>query len=226
MHWACAAGALRTLVLRLGVDINQCDAKKYRSPLLVATQNGHPLLVLFCVRNGADVTLVDDDGDTAVHWAAYKGATQIVEVFQYLQSGSVLLHSAQCGGPSANLSASHITGNARQTQFYSATISMECSNLVFLYRTVMIVSGSAPNDKDTNKESASARAQRECMERPLCYTCHIQRPARSKYCRICNPVFPAFDQDCLFVDNCVGRDYYATFLFFAVDLVDFASTMV
>ncbi|CAH0488154.1 unnamed protein product [Peronospora farinosa] len=88
MHWACAAGALRTLVLRLGVDINQCDAKKYRSPLLVATQNGHPLLVLFCVRNGADVTLVDDDGDTAVHWAAYKGATQIVEVFQYLQVSS------------------------------------------------------------------------------------------------------------------------------------------
>ncbi|KAG6959750.1 hypothetical protein JG688_00009951 [Phytophthora aleatoria] len=91
IHWACAAGnlsALRTLVLKLGVDINTCDAKKHRSPLLVAAQNGHPLLVLFCVRNGADVTLVDADGDTAVHWAAYKGATEIVAVFQYLQVSS------------------------------------------------------------------------------------------------------------------------------------------
>ncbi|KAG6614812.1 putative palmitoyltransferase [Phytophthora cinnamomi] len=91
IHWACAAGnlsALRTLVLKLGVDINTCDAKKHRSPLLVAAQNGHPLLVLFCVRNGADVSLVDADGDTAVHWAAYKGATEIVAVFQYLQVSS------------------------------------------------------------------------------------------------------------------------------------------
>lgn len=76
------------LVLKLGVDINTCDAKKHRSPLLVAAQNGHPLLVLFCVRNRADVSLVDADGDTAVHWAAYKGATEIVAVFQYLQVSS------------------------------------------------------------------------------------------------------------------------------------------
>ena len=54
----------------------------------MAEQNGHPLFVLFCVRNGADVTLVDDDGDTAVQWAAYKGATEIVAVFQYLHVSS------------------------------------------------------------------------------------------------------------------------------------------
>ena len=105
IHWACAAGnlgALKALVLQLGVDINTCDARKHRSPLLVAAQNGHPLVVLFCVRNGADVTLVDVDGDTAVHWAAYKGATEILAVFQYLQVNSdaptslTPRHSQQC----------------------------------------------------------------------------------------------------------------------------------
>jgi hypothetical protein len=87
IHWACASGnlaAVRALVLKLGIDVNTVDALKRRSPLLIAAQNGFPLLVLFLVKHGADLTLVDVDGDSAIHWAAYKGATDIVAVFQYL----------------------------------------------------------------------------------------------------------------------------------------------
>lgn len=87
IHWACASGnlaAVRALILMLGVGVNTVDALKRRSPLLIAAQNGFPLLVLFLVKHGADLTLVDADGDSAIHWAAYKGATEIVAVFQYL----------------------------------------------------------------------------------------------------------------------------------------------
>ncbi|KAI9906726.1 hypothetical protein PsorP6_003105 [Peronosclerospora sorghi] len=91
IHWACAAGnlsALKTLVRHLNVDINTCDAKKQRSPLLIAAQHGKPMAALFCVRHGANVHLVDADGDTAVHWAAYQGATDILAVLHYLDVNS------------------------------------------------------------------------------------------------------------------------------------------
>ncbi|RLN47717.1 hypothetical protein BBJ29_005948 [Phytophthora kernoviae] len=335
IHWACAAGnlnALRALVLKLGVDVNTCDAKKHRSPLLVAAQNGYPLLVLFCVRNGADVMLTDLDGDTAVHWAAYKGATEIVAVFQYLgvnsdapdNFGQTPLHLAAMRGELSTVQFLVETLDAdvkmldaknrtprdlaqlkhfhevvrylkqlelRQAAWNMAAFTWWCDpgsrapyhftvlnavilSLIYLllvfpamperrnvmvphlafnavtwyffYRTVTTKPGSAPHDskrfgeayskvtdalingdddgdEDNEEESASARAQRECLERPLCHTCHIQRPLRSKHCRVCKTCVPLFDHHCPFVDNCVGRDNYVPFLLFVmfltVDLV-------
>ncbi len=60
-------------VLSKGGDIN-CLDKKNCTPLIIAAQYGHPLLVSYLIKNGADHTIIDKENDSALHWAAYKGS--------------------------------------------------------------------------------------------------------------------------------------------------------
>ena len=87
IHWTCTQGhlaALHFFIQKIHLGINTVDTFRHRTPLLLAAQHGFPLLVLYCVKNGANIDLLDIDLDSAVHWAAYKGASEIVSVFHYL----------------------------------------------------------------------------------------------------------------------------------------------
>lgn len=91
IHWACTQGQLEALhwfIHVAGVSINTCDRTKSRTPLLLSAQHGHTYLVMYCLENGANVDLVDDDRDSAIHWAAYVGTTDMLSVFQYLNRSS------------------------------------------------------------------------------------------------------------------------------------------
>lgn len=46
---------------------------------------------------------------------------------------------------------------------------------------------------------------------PLCHTCHISKPLRSKHCRIARRCVLVFDHHCPFVGNTIGLDNYKWF---------------
>ncbi|GAB9472296.1 Palmitoyltransferase [Globisporangium polare] len=313
IHWACSAGnlvALKTFV-KLGVDVNCADAMKQRTPLLIAAQNGFPLLVMYLIRNGADVSLVDIDRDSAIHWAAYKGATEIVSVFQYLglrtddpdRFGQTPLHLAAMRGElsvvqylveelESDMSAKDLQGRtpydlavlkgykrvstylARQefrnrwnilawweasrapyyfvlanivgaTLLYVSVIMpampdrkcicvphlvWNCVTWVFFFFTKRTAPGDVSKDERYGKEyadeidamigtgqgedSTGDDGNSNSLDRPLCHSCHVQRPLRSKHCRVCKTCIHQFDHHCPFVDNCVGRDNYVYFMAF------------
>ena len=64
------------LLLQNGVSIDETDGKGV-TPLTVACQYGMTMLAAYLIGKGAGVQLVDSDGDTALHWAAFKGTFRV-----------------------------------------------------------------------------------------------------------------------------------------------------
>lgn len=54
-------------------DAQQC------TPLIVAAQYGDAMCAHLLLRHGADLSAVDENGDSALHWAAYKGHDDLIK---------------------------------------------------------------------------------------------------------------------------------------------------
>ena len=110
IHWAATRGHVDVvrLLLRQGVTIDALDIK-HTSPLAIAAQYDHTILVFFLVRERADINILDDCSDSALHWAAYKGNQHTAALLHYLglpadakdSYGSTPLHLATAQGASS-----------------------------------------------------------------------------------------------------------------------------
>jgi len=60
------------VLFKLGVSIEVADAKGC-TPVIIASQYGRTVLVGYLIGKGASLTMTDREGDTALHWAAFKG---------------------------------------------------------------------------------------------------------------------------------------------------------
>ncbi|XP_067659820.1 histone-lysine N-methyltransferase EHMT2-like [Haliotis asinina] len=81
LHWASEGGGRETVefVLSLdGVDVNSRGGGGW-TPVMRAARGGHRDVVELLVSRGADVSLVDDDGDNILHLACYEGDGTTVE---------------------------------------------------------------------------------------------------------------------------------------------------
>lgn len=304
IHWTCTQGNLGALhfFIQSGISINTTDRTRSRTAVLLAAQYGHPVLVLYCIKNGASLDLVDVDGDSAVHWAAYKGSPEILSVLQYLQMdmiepdhfGQTPLHLAAMQGnleaveylveeldadigvldakdrkpmelalikkhfPVARYLAQRATQNRWQHLicptgeapfvfvllnipilvlwhysiffFYlpeqvgllmSHLIINICTWMFFFqaYRADPGICTDGEKEYDLAVEAIAVNGQMANVQRPLCHTCHVQRPLRAKHCRICKHCVSEFDHHCPFLGNCVGKSNYGSFFAFISFLV-------
>lgn len=90
--------------------INSRD-KSGCTPLLIASQYGHADLAAFLIKHWADPNAVDDSRDTALHWAAYKGAVPVCGLLLHLNGIEDHLDTIDAFGQSP-LHLASLRGNA------------------------------------------------------------------------------------------------------------------
>ncbi|XP_046582782.1 myotrophin-like [Haliotis rubra] len=82
LHWACEGGDVGTMEFLLSlnvVDVN-CRGGSNTTPVMAAVGEGHRDMVELLLSSGADVSLVDDDGNNTLHLACYGGDVGTVEL--------------------------------------------------------------------------------------------------------------------------------------------------
>ncbi len=86
IHWAASDGKLVSLQFFLDhrQDINAQDGNGC-SPVVIATQYNQITAVAYLIKQKCDLTLRDGNGDTALHWAAYKGYEELVGLLMHCQ---------------------------------------------------------------------------------------------------------------------------------------------
>jgi len=86
------------------------------TPLLIASQYGHPDLAAFLIRRGANPHAVDSSRDTALHWAAYKGSVEVCGMLLHLLGVEGQLDAQDAFGQTP-LHLASLRGNAETVQF-------------------------------------------------------------------------------------------------------------
>ncbi|XP_048247996.1 ankyrin repeat domain-containing protein 50-like isoform X1 [Haliotis rufescens] len=81
LHWACRAGHLATVKFVLSLNVVDINSRGWgsRTPVMRAALRRHRDVVELLVSKGADVSLVDEDGDNTLHLACYRGHLETVK---------------------------------------------------------------------------------------------------------------------------------------------------
>ncbi|XP_067649942.1 ankyrin repeat domain-containing protein 50-like [Haliotis asinina] len=81
LHVACIGGDVDIVSYIISLDITDINSRGQfgRTPVMAAAEKGHKIVLDVLVSHGADLYLVDDDGDNILHAACLGGHVQMVE---------------------------------------------------------------------------------------------------------------------------------------------------
>ncbi len=83
-HWAAGDGTIDALefFLEHGQFIDMQDGLGCTAAV-IAAQYDQTNALIYLAKHGADLTFPDQNGDNCLHWAAYKGHREVLEVVLY-----------------------------------------------------------------------------------------------------------------------------------------------
>ncbi len=117
LHRAALDGSTRRTVALLGrgsIDINQGMTPTGYTPLMISAQRAHTAIVQILLSKGADVSIVDNDGSTALHFTAISDKTgQPAVIALLVEAGADLGAMTSLGHTPLHMAAQH--GNLEVT---------------------------------------------------------------------------------------------------------------
>ncbi|KAG8367479.1 hypothetical protein BUALT_Bualt16G0076300 [Buddleja alternifolia] len=88
LHWSAVRGAIQVaeLLLQEGARINAADVNGYQTTHVAAQYGQTAFLYHIVTKWNADPDVLDNDGRSPLHWAAYKGYADCVRLLLYLNA--------------------------------------------------------------------------------------------------------------------------------------------
>lgn len=85
LHWACTEASIPHVACLLQKGQAELEAKDSSgcTPLLIAAQYGQVEVVAYLLQQGAQLQALDKSGDSALHWASYKGSIPVCGLLGY-----------------------------------------------------------------------------------------------------------------------------------------------
>ena len=81
IHWAARNGHVAVVDILLSAGACPVDATDHKglTPLMMACMFGRSLMAAYLLGRGAEPNLTDMNGDSALHWSAYKGFPALMQ---------------------------------------------------------------------------------------------------------------------------------------------------
>lgn len=98
LHWSAVRGSIPALetLLRSGADLTASDSRGYTVCHVAAQYGQTAILYHLAMKWGADIDVVDADGRTPLHWAAYKGFADTIRLLLVMGSRPLLTDREGC----------------------------------------------------------------------------------------------------------------------------------
>jgi len=239
LHWAAYKGNSQTLSLLsyLGLPVDAADA--YGStPLHLAAMRGASNVVEFLLETDKAPKLIkmtDNKGRTPLKVSTERGNTMCTRLLKGAEPSSYARLMAFVLGDDGskimfyfyltNGSAAYVTYAllfAPAIGYYEQHVAYVAFNLfmqVFFISAHFRDPGTVPvaigaKEYETAMEKAASGKLEQTQQLPLCHTCRIVKPLRSKHCSKLKRCVPVFDHHCPYVGNTLGAGNYRSFVMF------------
>ena len=251
LHWACYSGSYECVefLLNQNVNINPKDEKN-NTPLHLAVQSGISKIVRILLQNGALTNIKNDDRETPIQLAQKK---KRIEIYNILKSNSKCA-VFNCKAPAKKIEKSKkfiffgifykfLTSFILFCNIYPFLFNNTCYlyinsisflvfliiNLVFIFLYSYLICSDPGYVKDEKKikDIESMLFKQNDDFKKFCFKCSINKTDNIRHCTICHKCCYEFDHHCFWLNKCIGKNNYISFIIILyICFIDFMSMIL